>query len=67
MFVFIGANMDLGLAWVIANILNGFMAVPNLYAVIRLSPVVVALTKDFFKDPEKIRKSTEEYQSCLKL
>lgn len=65
-FVFLGANMDLGLAWTVANILNGLMALPNLIALIALSPVLVKLSKDFFKDPERIRKSSEEYESCLK-
>ena len=65
-FVFLGANMDLGLAWTIANILNGLMALPNLIALIALSPVLVKLSKDFFKDPERIRKSSEEYKSHLK-
>lgn len=46
--VFIGANMDLGLAWTVANILNGLMALPNLYAVIKLSPVLVKLKDEFF-------------------
>lgn len=46
--VFIGANMDLGLAWTVANIINGLMALPNLYAVIKLSPVLVKLKDEFF-------------------
>ena len=66
-FVFIGANIDLGLAWTIANILNGFMAIPNLIAIILLSPVVIRLSKDFFKDPDRIRKSPDEYKDLLKL
>lgn len=65
-FVFVGANMDLGLAWTVANILNGLMALPNLYALIRLSPVIERLTKDFFKDPVRIRKTKEEYEKLLK-
>lgn len=65
-FVFLGANMDLGLALTVANILNGLMAIPNLIALVALSPVLVKLSKDFFKDPERIRKSIEEYKSCLK-
>ena len=64
-FVFVGANMDLGLAWTVANILNGLMALPNLYALIRLSPVIERLTKDFFKDPMRIRKGREEYLGFL--
>lgn len=65
-FVFLGANMDLGLVWIVANILNGFMALPNLYALINLAPTVVKLSKDFFKDSEKIRKSPDEYNFLLK-
>ena len=64
-FVFVGANMDLGLAWTVANILNGLMALPNLYALLRLAPVLVRLEKDFFKDPMRIRKSREEYLGLL--
>lgn len=65
-FVFVGANMDLGLAWTVANILNGLMALPNLYALIRLSPVIERLAKDFFKDPARIRKTKAEYENLLK-
>lgn len=64
-FVFVGANMDLGLAWVVANILNGLMALPNLYALIRLRGVVSRLTKDFFKDPQRIRDNPEEIRNIL--
>lgn len=64
-FVFVGANMDLGLAWTVSNILNGLMALPNLYALIRLAPVLNRLEKDFFKDPMRIRKGSQEYQSLL--
>lgn len=64
-FVFVGANMDLGLAWTFSNILNGLMALPNLYALIKLAPVLTRLEKDFFKDPMRIRKGSQEYQSLL--
>ena len=64
-FVFVGANMDLGLAWVVANILNGLMALPNLYALIMLSPVLKRLSVDFFKDPLRIRTNPEEVRNIL--
>lgn len=64
-FVFVGANVDLGLVWIIANILNALMALPNLYALIMLSPVVKRLADDFFKDPTRIRKSPDEYKDLL--
>ena len=51
----IGATMDLGLAWDIADTLNGLMAIPNLIALLGLSGVVVQLTKEYFAgvDTEK--------------
>ncbi|MDQ2075661.1 sodium:alanine symporter family protein [Marinimicrobium sp. ABcell2] len=44
----VGANMSLGLVWISADILNGLMALPNLIALICLSGVVVALTREYF-------------------
>jgi AGCS family alanine or glycine:cation symporter len=45
--------MDLTLAWDIADTLNGLMAIPNLIAVIALSPVVVRMTKEHFNTAAK--------------
>ena len=47
-FVVVGATMELEIAWHIADTLNGLMALPNLVAVIALSPVVARLTKEHF-------------------
>ena len=44
----IGASLELELVWNIADTLNGFMAVPNLIALLGLSGVVVKLTKEHF-------------------
>ena len=46
----VGATMDLGLAWDIADTLNGLMAIPNLIALLGLSGVVVKLTKEHFAE-----------------
>lgn len=43
----IGAYQKLDLAWLIADTLNAMMAIPNLVALLLLSPVVFKLTKDF--------------------
>ena len=43
--VFFGAVTHLDLAWTIADTLNALMAVPNLVALLALSPVVVQLTR----------------------
>ena len=44
----VGATMDLGLMWNIAETFNGLMAIPNLIAVFLLSGVVVKLVKEYF-------------------
>lgn len=44
----IGATVDLGLLWSIAETFNGLMAIPNLIAVFLLSGVVVKLVKEYF-------------------
>ncbi len=44
----VGASMQLDLVWNIADTLNGFMAIPNLIALLALSGVVVKLTKEYF-------------------
>ena len=46
--VIIGATLELELVWNIADTLNGFMAIPNLIALLGLSGVVVKLTKEHF-------------------
>lgn len=42
----VGATADLNFIWLIADTLNALMAIPNLIALILLSPVVFKLTKD---------------------
>ena len=44
----LGAATDLGLIWLIADTLNAFMAIPNLIALLLLSPVVFKLSKSYF-------------------
>ena len=46
--ILVGATLELELVWNIADTLNGFMAIPNLIALLGLSPVVIKLTKDYF-------------------
>lgn len=46
-FIVVGATLNLGLAWDIADTLNGLMAIPNLIAVIGLSGTVVRITKNY--------------------
>ncbi|MFV0284635.1 MAG: alanine/glycine:cation symporter family protein [Castellaniella sp.] len=44
-----GAISQLDFAWLLADTLNGLMALPNLISLILLSPLVVKLTRDYFK------------------
>ena len=46
--VIVGATVKLGFVWLLADTLNAMMAIPNLIALIVLSPVVFAITKEFF-------------------
>ena len=55
--VFIGTQMSLGLVWKMSDALNGMMAIPNLLALLLLSPVVFKLTKQYFQQQE-IRSET---------
>ena len=57
--VFAGPFLTVSAVWTIAEIFNGFMAIPNLIALIALSGVVAAETKSFFErvkdDPKLIQ------------
>ena len=49
----VGATMNLGLMWSIAETFNGLMVIPNLIAVFLLSNTVVQLLKDYFNGEGK--------------
>ncbi len=51
--VFIGPYMTVKLVWTIADILNGFMAIPNIIAILALSPIIVKGTKEYFNRVKK--------------
>ncbi len=58
-----GALIKLELVWLLADVMNGFMAVPNLIALALLSPIIFRITQEYLKkqhgtgtmgmDPEK--------------
>jgi AGCS family alanine or glycine:cation symporter len=43
-----GALIKLGLVWTLADVLNGLMAIPNLIALLLLSPVIFSVTHEYF-------------------
>lgn len=54
-----GVMLDLKVVWVIADILNGLMALPNLIALLALSGVVAKLTRDFYTS-SKVQTATDK-------
>ena len=49
LMVLLGGFIELDMVWIIADIVNALMALPNLIALLVLSPVVVTETKKYFK------------------
>ncbi|TYC55346.1 sodium:alanine symporter family protein [Marinobacter sp. BW6] len=45
----VGATLNLGFVWLVADTLNAMMALPNLIALLMLSPVVFKLTREHFE------------------
>lgn len=50
LMVLLGGFIELDMVWIIADIVNALMALPNLIALLVLSPVVIAETKKYFKN-----------------
>ena len=46
--VYIGASQKVNFIWLLADVMNGFMAIPNLIALALLSPVIFKITKEYF-------------------
>lgn len=63
--VMIGAGLELELVWGIADIFNALMAVPNLIALLFLSPVIVAESKKFraIRNKEKLEERKQKMAS----
>ncbi|MCK5905620.1 MAG: alanine:cation symporter family protein, partial [Gammaproteobacteria bacterium] len=43
----VGAMGKLGIIWLLADVMNGLMAIPNLIALGLLSPIIFEMTKDY--------------------
>ncbi|WP_041395233.1 alanine/glycine:cation symporter family protein [Photobacterium profundum] len=56
----IGATSSLEFIWLLADTLNAMMAIPNLIALMLLSPVVFKLTKEYFSNQQKGDEQTGE-------
>lgn len=59
--IYFGCVAKVDVVWEFADLFNGLMAIPNLFALIVLSPVIKRLTEDFFGDPHRIRTKNEDF------
>lgn len=50
----VGALSKLDLVWNLSDLFNGLMAIPNLIALLLLSPIVFKLAREFFADPKNM-------------
>ncbi|MEQ9809747.1 alanine/glycine:cation symporter family protein [Streptococcus jiangjianxini] len=48
LMVSLGGFLNLELIWILADIVNGLMAIPNLIALLALSPIIIKETKRYF-------------------
>jgi len=48
--VFFGAIYKVGFVWNLSDTFNGLMAIPNLIALLALSPLIFSMTKDYEKE-----------------
>ena len=58
--IFVGTQMSLGMVWKMSDALNGLMAIPNLIALLLLSPVVFKLTRQYFAQDSAQAQTTGE-------
>lgn len=50
--VFLGAIIKLNLVWTLADIANALMALPNLFSLIILTPIIARETSDYFSNKD---------------
>lgn len=60
LFIIIGSVGGLEFVWALADTANGLMAIPNLIALLFLSPVVVKLYKEYFANVKEKEKLNEK-------
>lgn len=48
--VFLGAVTQLDFVWLLAEVMNGFMIIPNLIALLLLSPIIFKITRTYFEE-----------------
>ena len=62
--VAIGAFLKLELIWILADILNGLMAIPNLIALVGLSGIIISETKKYFDELKQGKEKEKQVTSA---
>ena len=60
-FIFIGAVMNLGIVWNIADCMNALMAIPNLLCLLFLSNVIVKETREYLWNKQLDKDMEEDF------
>lgn len=63
--IYIGCGANLEVVWSLADFFNGLLVIPNLMVFLILVPVVATVSKDFWKDPHRIRSADEDFSRLL--
>lgn len=63
--IVIGAMFKLNIVWAFADLFNGLMAIPNLVALLLLSPVVFSETRSYIKELASLNRRTANELSNL--
>ena len=63
--VYVGCVARMDAVWEFADLFNGLMAIPNLVALMALSPVIQRLSDDFFRDPHKQRPKNADFRHLI--
>ncbi len=63
---FTASLFRLDTVWAFTDLFNGLMALPNLLALLILSPVIRRLSHDFFKNPHCLRAKDEDFSRLLR-
>lgn len=64
--IYVGCIASLDAVWEFADLFNGLMAIPNLIALIALSPVIKRISRDFFRDPDTQRPKNTDYSHLIR-
>ncbi len=63
--VFVGSVAAADRVWLVTDLCNGLMALPNLAALLCLLPVVRRLSDDFFRCPQAVRPAGKDFSPLL--